>query len=350
MRFNFGEDQLLFQTSVRDFLTNECTPEQIRDLWSSPTGRSSERWQQLADMGVLGILVPEAYGGLGMNEIDFVLPLEETGGVALPEPVVESAVVATGLFSDIGGSLAENWLPKLASGEAIATVGHPINPTVADAHIADLLLLERDSELHAVERADAELQEQACSDYSRKLFTVEFAPSETTRIAAGNEARAALDRALDRASLAVSAQLVGIAQKLVTLAVDYSKERQQFGKAIGTFQALKHHLASVQVKVEFARPSVYRAAHSVAHDATTRAVDVSQAKTMAADAAMLAAKTALQIHGAIGYTWEVDLHMWMKRAWALESAWGSRLWHRARIAESVLADKPAPSFGFEGRS
>jgi alkylation response protein AidB-like acyl-CoA dehydrogenase len=194
------------------------------------------------------------------------------------------------------------------------------------------------------------LQEQACSDYSRKLFTVEFAPSETTRIAAGNEARAALDRALDRASLAVSAQLVGIAQKLVTLAVDYSKERQQFGKAIGTFQALKHHLASVQVKVEFARPSVYRAAHSVAHDATTRAVDVSQAKTMAADAAMLAAKTALQIHGAIGYTWEVDLHMWMKRAWALESAWGSRLWHRARIAESVLADKPAPSFGFEGRS
>ena len=350
MRFNFDEDQLLFQTSVSDFLTRECTPEQIRDLWSSPTGRSSERWQQLADMGVLGILVPEVHGGLGMNEIDFILPLEATGGVALPEPVVESAVVASGLLSDIGGPLAESWLPKLASGDAIATVGHSINPAVADAHIADLILLERDGDLHAVERTDTQLQEQACSDYSRKLFTVDFAPSDKTRIAGGADASEALDRALDRAALGVSAQLLGIAQKLVTLAVDYSKERQQFGKAIGTFQALKHHLASVQVKVEFARPSVYRAAHSIAHNATTRAVDVSQAKTMAADAAVLAAKTALQIHGAIGYTWEVDLHMWMKRAWALESAWGSRLWHRARIAESVLADTPAPSFGFEGRS
>jgi len=349
MRFTFDEDQLMFQTSARDFLAKECTPEQIRELWHSDSGRSTARWQKLAEMGVLGILVPESHGGLGMNEIDMVLPLEETGAVALPEPVVESAVVATGLLADVGGEIAERWLPKLAAGAAVATVGHPINPVVADAHVADLLLLPRDGGLYAVERGDARITEQPCSDFSRKLFTVDFAPSSAACVADGDQAVRLLDRALDRATLAISAQLVGIAQKLVTLAVDYSKERQQFGKAIGTFQALKHHMADVQVKVEFARPCVYRAAYSVAHDTLTRAVDVSQAKTMAADAAVLGAKTALQIHGAIGYTWEVDLHMWMKRAWALESAWGSRLWHRARLAESVLADAPAPSFGFEGR-
>jgi alkylation response protein AidB-like acyl-CoA dehydrogenase len=350
MRFTFEEDQLMFQTSVRDFLANECTPEHIRALWDSETGRSTERWQKLADMGLLGVMVPEAHGGLGMNEIDLVLPLEETGVAALPEPIIESAAVATPLVADIGGALADQWLPKLATGDAIATVGHSINPTIADAHIADLLLLERNGELHAVERASAALTEQPASDFSRKLFTVDFTPSDATRVATGDESTALLDRTLDRGALATSAQLVGIGQKLVDLAVEYSKERQQFGKAIGTFQALKHHLASVQVKIEFARPSVYRAAHSLACDGPTRAVDVSQAKTMAADAAVLAAKTALQIHGAIGYTWEVDLHMWMKRAWALDAAWGTRLWHRARIAERVLADAPAPSFGFEGRS
>lgn len=349
MQFTFDEDQLLFQTSVRDFLTNECTPERIRELWDTETGRSSERWHKLAEMGVLGLVVPETHGGLGMNEVDFVLLLEESGRVALPEPIVESAAVAAPLLADIGGELAGKWLPKLVAGEAIATVGHSINPTVADAHIADLLLLEHEGDLHAVERADATLTEQPASDYSRKLFTVQFTPCDATRVATGDSAGALLDRTLDRAALATSAQLVGIGQKLVELAVEYSKEREQFGKAIGTFQALKHHLASVQVKIEFARPAVYRAAHSVAHDMTTRAVDVSQAKSMAADAAVLAAKTALQIHGAIGYTWEVDLHMWMKRAWALDTAWGTRLWHRARIAKSVLADAPAPSFGFEGR-
>ena len=105
----------------------------------------------------------------------------------------------------------------------------------------------------------------------------------------------------------------------------------------------------MQVGIEFARPLVYRAAHSIAVDARTRALDVSQAKASASDAALAAAKTALQVHGAIGYTWEVDLHLWMKRAWALEAAWGTSAWHRRRVAEAVLGEDPAPSFGFEAR-
>jgi alkylation response protein AidB-like acyl-CoA dehydrogenase len=351
VRFNFDEDQFMFQSSVRDFLSAECTPEALRGLWSEETGRSAQRWSKLAEIGLLGILIPEPYGGLGMTEIDFALPLEETGRAALPEPIVECAVLAARLLAEVGDdTLASKWLPLIASGEAIVTVGHPINPTVADAHLADLIILEHDGALHAVPRTDVELTAQPASDVARKLFTVDWRPAAATKIADGSDARRLLDRLLDRGAFATAAQSLGIAQQLVDVAVAYSKERHQFGKAIGSFQALKHHLASVQVKIEFARPCVHRAAFSIANDAPTRATDVSQAKTMACEAAVAAAKTALQVHGAIGYTWEVDLHMWMKRAWALEAAWGSRAWHRRRIGAALFDRNAAPpTFGFEGR-
>jgi len=169
-------------------------------------------------------------------------------------------------------------------------------------------------------------------------------------LAKGDRAAALQEAAIDRGALAVAAQQVGMAHRMVEIAVDYAKQREQFGRPIGSFQAIKHMLATVQVKIEFARPLVYRAAHSVARAESSRSIDVSQANAAASDAASLAAKTALQVHGAIGYTWEVDLHLWMKRAWALEAAWGSRRWHRRRIAEAVLDGAgPAPSFGFSAR-
>jgi alkylation response protein AidB-like acyl-CoA dehydrogenase len=123
---------------------------------------------------------------------------------------------------------------------------------------------------------------------------------------------------------------------MVDMAGRYACEREQFGKPIGSFQAIKHMLANVVVRIEFARTMVYRAAFSVAENAVTRAVDVSQAKLAACEAAVSGAKTALQVHGAIGYTWEQDLQIWMKRAWALDIAWGTGAWHRARLAATVL--------------
>ena len=142
MRFNFDEDHLMFQRSVRDFLAAQCTPESMRTLWDDDSGRSSERWAKLAELGLLGILVPAEHGGLGMGEVDFVLPLEETGRAALPEAIVETAAVAAPLIAEAGDAeLAARWLPLIASGDAVVAVGHPINPTVADAHVADLLLL-----------------------------------------------------------------------------------------------------------------------------------------------------------------------------------------------------------------
>ena len=166
-------------------------------------------------------------------------------------------------------------------------------------------------------------------------------------MAGGSEARGLLEDALDRGALACAAQLLGVIQQLTDLSVRYASERRQFGVPIGSFQAIKHMLADVQVKLEYARPLVYRAAHSVARASHSRSADVSMAKLAAGDAAAQAARTALQVHGAIGYTWEQDLHVWMRRAWSLGLAWGSGSWHRARLERAVLdRERPAETFGY----
>jgi alkylation response protein AidB-like acyl-CoA dehydrogenase len=348
VRFNFSEDQLLFQTSVRNLLDKECTPEHVRALWKTDTGRSPHCWSKLAEIGLLGLLVPESHDGLGMDEADLVLLLEETGRAALPEPVVETAAVGVPLLRDLGSTeLRDRWLAPVAGGATIVTVGHSANPFVCDAHVAGLLVLQHGDEVHAVPREQATLERQPCSDPSRRLFRVTWTPGSKTCVARGEDGRRLLDAAFDRGALATAAQQLGIGQQLIDIAVRYAREREQFGRPIGSFQAIKHMLASAQVRVEFARPVVYRAAFSVARQSQARAVDVSHAKAAASDAAVQAAKAALQVHGAIGYTWEVDLQIWMKRAWALEAAWGSRIWHRARVGAAILdGSGPLPTFGY----
>jgi alkylation response protein AidB-like acyl-CoA dehydrogenase len=337
MQFSFSEEQRTFQTSMRAFLEHECTPQHVRVLWVSDTGRSPERWSRLAELGLLGALVPERLGGLGMDEVDLVLLLEETGRAALPEPVLDTAAVGVPLLVGLEGSaLADGWLRRVPAGEAIFAVGHRANEFVADAHVADLLLMQHEDELHALPRDLVRLERQPCNDPSRRLFRVHWLPARDTCVARGPAGRALLAAALDRGALAAAAQLLGVGQQLVDLAVRYATQREQFGRPIGSFQAVKHMLANVAVRLEFARPVVYRAAVSVARGAGTRALDVSHAKVAAAEAATQAARVALQVHGAMGYTWEVDLHIWMKRAWALALAWGSTAWHRDRVARVVL--------------
>jgi alkylation response protein AidB-like acyl-CoA dehydrogenase len=350
VQFCFDEEQLLFQESVRGMLAKECPPERLRALSTSETGRSPELWAKLGEIGLLGLLVPEDHLGLGLTEVDAVLALEETGRAALGEPVVETACIAARMMAEVGhNDLASRWLPAIATGEAIVAVGHPQNPFVTDAHVADLLLLPHGDEIHAVERGSAKLTHQPSIDPLRRLYTVEWKASPSTRVAAGDRARHALAAAYDRGAWATGAQQVGIARGLVDAAVKYSGQREQFGQLIGTFQALKHMLASVAVKIEFARPVLQRAAFAIANDTPDRVLAASHAKAAASEAAAMAAKAALQVHGAIGYTWEVDLHLWMKRAWSLDQAWGSAASHRARIADRILGDAPAPSFGFSAR-
>jgi alkylation response protein AidB-like acyl-CoA dehydrogenase len=339
MRFAFSEDQLLLQKTVRDFLRAECTPERVRALWETESGRSAELWKQLADVGLAGLLVPDAHGGMGMDETDAVLLFEECGRAALAEPVVATAAVGAPLLADLGESLASRWLPRVAAGEALLAVGHPANAFLADAHVADLLLLpDAAGGLHAVPRAQVALTAQPATDPSQRLFTASFAASPATQVARGERAEALLAAALDRGALACAAQQVGVAEHLLELAVAYACQRKQFGRPIGSFQAVKHLLANAKVRLEYARPLVHRAAWSVARGDARRALHVSMAKAEAGEAAALAARSALQVHGAIGYTWEQDLHLWMRRAWSLDLAWGPRAFHRARIAGAVLAD------------
>jgi len=339
MRFGFSEDQLLLQKTVRDFLRAECTPERVRALWSTETGRSPELWKQLADVGLAGLLVPEQQGGMGLDETDAVLLFEECGRAALAEPVVATAAVGAPLLAELGDpALAARWRPRVAAGEALLAAGHPANVFLADAHVADLLLLpDAAGDLHAVPRAEVRLTAQPANDPSQRLFSASFGASAATRVATGERAQTLLAAALERGALACAAQLVGVADRLLELAVAYASQRKQFGRPIGSFQAVKHLLANAKVRLEYARPLVYRAAWSVAQGDPRRALHVAMAKSEAGEAAGLAARSALQVHGAIGYTWEQDLHLWMRRAWSLDLAFGSRAFHRARIGSNVLA-------------
>ena len=352
MDFRFDEDQTCFRDSVRAMLAKECSPERLRALSVSDSARSPELWKELADLGLTGLLVPEAHGGLGLGEVDFVLALEECGRAALAEPLADTATVAVPMITTLGAKeLAAEWLPPIAAGEATVAVGHPSNAFVADAHVAKLLLLERGGEIHAVPRARVALKHEPSIDPLRRIFSVEWEATPATRVAGGEIASRALAAAFDRGAWATAAQQLGVADALIAAAVAYACQRQQFGQVIGSFQALKHMLASVAVRIEYAKPVVHRAAFAIAHQLSERDVACSHAKAAASEAAALAAKAALQVHGAIGYTWEVDLHLWMKRAWALDQAWGSAARHRARIAERVLdADGTAPSFGFSART
>ncbi len=337
MRFGFDEDQLLLQKTLRDFLASECPVARVRALWDSETGRSPELWNALADLGVTGLLVPEAQGGMGMDERFLVLLHEEAGRTALAEPLVATSVAVPLLLGLGSQKLCDRWLKPIAAGEAIVAVGHPVNAFVSDAHVAALLLLAHEDEIHAVTPSDVALVRQPVNDPARRVFSVDWSPTAATRVARGAQARELQADALGRGALACAAQLLGVAERLLELAVAYAQQREQFGQPIGSFQAVKHHLANVKVALEYARPVVYRAAHSLACRDTLRGVHVSHAKNAAGESAALAARTALQVHGAIGYTWEQDLHVWMRRAWSLELAWGSGSFHRERVAEFVLA-------------
>jgi alkylation response protein AidB-like acyl-CoA dehydrogenase len=339
MQFDFSDDQRLLQSTVRDFLTGECGPDVVRALWEGETGRSRALWSQLAEVGLVGALVAESHEGMGLDEIDFVLMCEEVGRAALAEPVIGTAAVAAPLLRELADDeLEARWLKPLALGEAIVAVGHPADAFLADGHVADLLLVGVGDELHALAPADVRLEPQPANDPARRIQRVDFTPGDASRVARGERGRALLAAALDRGALASAAQLVGVADRLIELAVDYAKQREQFGVPIGSFQAVKHQLADAKVALEYARPLVYRAAWSVAHASRHRAVHASMAKLTAGEAAGRASRTALQVHGAIGYTWEQDLHIWMRRAASLAADWGSARFHRQRMADFALAE------------
>lgn len=341
MDFTFNEDQLLFQESVREFLVAEVTPEKIRELWDTETGRSDELWSQLAELGLTGLTIPEEFGGLGMSELDFVLLAQECGYVALPEPLVQTVLLAVPTLLKANNADINNyWLPKIAEGSARVVVGLESNLLVEDAHVADLLLLEKAGALYAVERSEVTVEYNESVDPSRRLFKVSFDERNATLLAEGDKAAELIEAAFNRGALGAAAQCLGLAQRMIDISVQYTSERQQFGVAIGTFQAVKHHMANIAYRLEYARAPLARAAYALANDLSTAAVNVSHAKFAAGEVADIAAKNCIQVHGAMGYTWEVDLHIFMKKAWALKQTWGNAALHKNRVA-AVIFDQDA---------
>jgi alkylation response protein AidB-like acyl-CoA dehydrogenase len=308
MHFAFTDDQKLFAEGLRDLLAKECTAAHVRAAWDDGAGHDFTLWNHLGDMGVFGMLVPEPAGGLGGTEVDLVLLLEELGRAAVPGPALETAAVVA---------------PALGDGAAVGTAALDGSPYVPHAHVASVILVPG-----GVLRADAaHLTAVDSIDGGRRLFTVDG----TTEPFDYDEALA-----FDRGALAAAAYLVGLSEHMIDVAAEYARQREQYGRPIGVNQAVKHLLADALLKVEFAKPAVYRAAWSVATGEPTRARDVSMAKAFASDAAYRSSRSAMQVHGAIGYTWEADLQLWMKKAWALQRAWGDATFHRRRVAEAVL--------------
>ncbi len=344
MDFTFTEDQEALRDSVGRFLMVEAAPEKLRDVWQTNAGRSSELRAKLAEQGLTALSVPEAQGGLGMGDLDWVLMTQELGYFGIPDSLADTAYLATGLLTALPEAhpLRSTWLARIADGSARIALGHPINPWVADAHMADLLLLahpvDGGTEWHALAPSQVQTTPQASIDASRRLGTVAWKPSDDTRIASGEPGQVLADALVNRGALNVSGQLIGLAQRMLDLTVDYAAQRKQFGKPIGAFQAVKHQLADVVTKIEFAKPVLYRAASALADNAPDAAVRISHAKLVCAEAGWLAARKGIQVHGAMGYTWEVDLQMFMKRAWVLDATWGDRAFHKQRVFDALISD------------
>jgi alkylation response protein AidB-like acyl-CoA dehydrogenase len=334
MHFDFSEEQKLLRDTFRSLLERHCTAADVRAMWEDPSGRSEERWRRLGEVGLLGVTIPEEFGGYGGDEIDLVLLLEEAGRAVLPEPLLEHAALGAPLLARAGTSKQKaQWLPRLADGSSTVTVGLESQAYVADA-TADLVILERDGELHALTQDRLTLDSRRSVDHARRLFSVTAETGTDTLMGPAAPHRGWIE---DHAAAAVAAELTGIAGALLDRTLAYVKEREQFGRKVGGFQALQHKLAEVYLLVESARSATYYAAYALANDLQDAPVAASVAKAYASDAERRANNDALQLHGGIGFTWEHDLHLWLKRGKALELAWGDADWHRRRIADWIYA-------------
>jgi len=360
MRFAPTEDQIEFRSAVRSLLADVCTPTDVRSAWGGSVGthtgvgngdgRVPAAWKALGEMGVLGLMVPEEHGGLGMGDDDLVGIAQECGFAGLPDPVGDTAGVAAAALTAAavtgsGGDLAASWLPRIASGDASVVVGFGEAPLVAAASTADAFLLCADlptsdgtvsSALHLVDATEVQLEPVDSVDGSRSLARLRWQPGDATVLAGPDDANTLAATAFDRSATLDAALLVGLSRRMLEMTIEYVGERKQFGVPIGTFQAVKHHLADASLGVEFAEPLVTRAAHALALGEPS-AVHASMAKSRAALAALAVSETTLQCHGAIGYTVEHDLHLYMKRSWALARRHGDAAWHRARVRAHLLA-------------
>jgi len=376
MDFGFSEEQEMLRKSARDFLAKECAMTYVRQMMEDERGFRDEQWQQMAGLGWMGLILPEEHGGAGLDFVDLIVVLEEMGRVVLPGPFF-STVVLGGVALLEGGSAAQKkeLLPKLAAGKLRVTLaqlepsarwdaegialearpaggGYKLSGTklfVPDAHTADLLIVagrapgSTGAEGVSLFLVDAKAPGVSTTllktmDQTRKLCEVALrdvsVPAERVLGPAGQGWKL-LERVTDRGKVGLCAEMCGGAQKVLEMSVDYAKVREQFGRPIGSFQAIQHKCANMLVEVESSKSATYYAAWAVANDVPEAPLAAAMAKAYCSDAYRHTSGEGIQIHGGIGFTWEHDMHIYFKRAKSSEVTFGDATWNREIVAQLI---------------
>ncbi len=376
MNFGFNEEQELLRNTARKFFENECGSDTVRRLMETPEGISAELWKKLAEQGWLGLIYPEPYDGMGLGLVDLVVLMEEMGRAVAPGPYFSTVLLGGLAILEAGGDgQKKEWLPKIAAGdrrvalawmEPSAQLGpagvtltavekggkYTLSGTklfVHDAHTADALVVAARTRPGA--GADGvslfllpkgakglEVTLLPTMDQTRKLCEVTCADltvGADALLGAAGSGWAPLSRVLDRATVALCAEMCGGAQKVLDMTVEYAKIRQAFGRPIGSYQGVKHRAADMLVDVENSKSITYYAAWALDEGSPEAPLAVSMAKAYVSDAFRRVAAAGIQLHGGIGFTWEHDLHLYFKRAKGSEFTFGDATHHRERVAQLV---------------
>ena len=369
MNFAFSEEQEELRRSVRRFLEDKSPMTEVRRLMETTEGFDRAVWDQMANqLGLQALAIPEEYGGAGFGYVELIVVFEEMGAALLCAPYFATvALGANALLSSGDEGAKKDLLPGIASGETIATLaftedtgrwdadgitlvatgsggewkldGHKM--FVVDGNNANLVLVagrtDKGVSLFAVEGAAAGMTATplATMDQTRKQARIEFASTPARLVGEEGGAAPVLSRTLDLAAVALAAEQVGGAQRCLDMSVDYAKTRIQFGRPIGSFQAIKHKCADMLLEVESAKSAAYYAGWAAAEDSEELPVVASLAKSYCSEAYFHAAAENIQIHGGIGFTWEHDAHLYFKRAKSSELMLGDPSYHRELLAQRI---------------
>jgi alkylation response protein AidB-like acyl-CoA dehydrogenase len=326
MEFDFSDEQREIKSTARDFLSSRFKPEKVRELAESENPYDDALWAEMCELGWPGIAVAEEHGGQGLGTIELVILQEELGYACAPSPFISNAIA--GIFISEAGSDEQRaaWLPGIASGSerGAAALTEDAEPIVGAAEGASVLVLNDGDGARIVEPAAATLERLDLIDPTRAYF----------RVAAegGDPLPEDVEPAADKAVVALSAELVGVAQRALDMAVEYAKEREQFERPIGAYQAVSHRLADMLWAVEEARSLTYYAGWVADAEPESLPLAASMAKARASDAAGSVTHDAIQVFGGIGFTWEHDVHFLLKRAKVAGSMLGTAGRHRERVA------------------
>jgi alkylation response protein AidB-like acyl-CoA dehydrogenase len=369
MNFAFSDEQEELRAAVRRFLSEKSPETEVRRLMDTTEGYDPAVWSQMADqLGLQSLTIPEEFGGSGFSYVELLVVLEEMGAALLCAPFFSSvALAANALLTSGDDEAKKSYLPGIASGETIATLaitedngkwdfsgielkaeqkndgwvldGHKM--FVIDGHSANLIIVAartpKGVTLFAVEGDAAGLTRTPLPtmDQTRKQARLEFSGTPATLIGTEGGAEAGLSKTLDLAAVALAAEQVGGAQRVLDSSVDYAKTRIQFGRPIGSFQAIKHKCADMLLEVESAKSAAYYAAWAAAEDSDELPVVASLAKSYCSEAYFHAAAENIQIHGGIGFTWEHPAHLYFKRAKSSELLLGDPSYHRELLAQRI---------------